>query len=47
MFDELNVIFSQEEIRRAIRQLRNGKSAGPDKPWSSISRLEKILQYIY
>ena len=31
MFDELNVIFSQEEIRRAIKQLKNGKSAGPDK----------------
>ena len=31
MFDELNVIFSQEEIRRALHQLRNGKSAGPDK----------------
>ena len=31
MFDELNVIFSQEEIRRVIHQLRNGKSAGPDK----------------
>ena len=30
MFDELNV-FSQEEISKAIHQLKNGKSAGPDK----------------
>ena len=31
MFDELNVVFSQEEISKAIQQLKNGKSAGPDK----------------
>ena len=30
MFDELNVTISLEEIRKGIKQLRNGASAGPD-----------------
>ena len=31
MFDELNSNFAREEISKAILQLKNGKSAGPDK----------------
>ena len=31
MFDEFNSNFSREEISKAILQLKNGKSAGPDK----------------
>ena len=30
MFDELNVTIPLEEIRKGIKQLRNGASAGPD-----------------
>lgn len=30
MFDELNVNFSQEEVLKAIHQLKTNKSAGPD-----------------
>ena len=31
MFEELNGPITQEEIRRAIKQLKNGRSGGPDK----------------
>ena len=31
MFEELNLPFSNEELVKAIRQLRTNKSAGPDK----------------
>ena len=31
MFEELNGSVTQEEIMRAIRQLKNGRSGGPDK----------------
>ena len=30
MFDELNDTISMEEIMKAIRQLKNGRSGGPD-----------------
>ena len=30
MFDELNLAISGDEIKMAIKQLRNGASAGPD-----------------
>ena len=31
MFEELNGSITQEEIMRAIKQLKNGRSGGPDK----------------
>ena len=31
MFEELNRSITQEEIMRAIKQLKNGQSGGPDK----------------
>ena len=31
MFDELSVPLTRDEIRKAIKQLKNNKSAGPDK----------------
>ena len=30
MFEELNVQISMQEIRKAVRLLKNGKSSGPD-----------------
>ena len=31
MFDELNDTITLEEIMKAIRQVKNGRSGGPDK----------------
>ena len=30
MFDDLNIEISQDEIKKACKSLKNGKSAGPD-----------------
>ena len=30
MFEELNIQISMQEIRKAVRLLKNGKSSGPD-----------------
>ena len=31
MFDELNCTITSVEIKKAIKQLKNGRSGGPDK----------------
>ena len=40
MFEELNTFFSQEEILKAISQLKTNKSGGPDKIvlWANFLR---------
>ena len=43
MFEELNTFFSQEEILKAIIQLKTNKSGGPDKIVMNFSFMAKIF----
>ena len=49
MFDELNVNITVEEIRRAINQLKTGRSGGPDKFLNEffIHGATELLPYLY
>ena len=49
MFDELNISISYDEIRRAIKQLRTGASAGPDLMLNEFLKngSTELLTYIY
>ena len=49
MFDELNDTITMEEIMKAIRQLKNGRSGGPDKFLNEffIHGNRKLLMYLH
>ena len=49
MFEELNVPISMEEIKKGVRQLRNGASAGPDLFLNEflISGTNGLITYIH
>ena len=49
MFDELNVNITVEEIRKAIGQLKNGRSGGPDKFLNEffVHGSNTLLSYLY
>ena len=49
MFDELNISITNDEIRRAIKQLRIGASAGPDLLLNEFLKngSTELLTYIY
>ena len=49
MFDELNTVITEEEIRKAIFQLKNGRSSGPDKLLNEffIYGVNELLPYLY
>lgn len=49
MFDELNVPITLDEIKRAVKQLRNGASAGPDLYINEFLKngSEVLLNYIH
>ena len=49
MFDELNTVITEEEIRKAIFQLKNGRSGGPDKLLNEffIYGVNELLPYLY
>ena len=42
MFVELNVEISYDEIKKAVKQLRNGASAGPDLYKMCFSKMERM-----
>ena len=49
MFDELNTVITEEEIRKAIFLLKNGRSGGPDKLLNEffIFGVNELLPYLY
>ena len=49
VFDELNSEVTIEELRLAISQLKNGKSAGPDAILNEFIKFgsERVLTYIH
>lgn len=49
MFDELNVEISLLEIKTAVKQLKNGKSAGPDLLLNDFFKngTETLLNFVY
>ena len=49
MFNELNVEISYEEIKKAVKQLRNGASAGPDLYINEFFKngTDIMINYIY
>ena len=48
MFDELNTVITEEEIRKAIFHLKNGRSGGPDKLLNEffIFGVNELLPYV-
>ena len=48
MFDELNIMLSEQEIRVAINQLKLGKSCGPDNVINELFRygVDALLPYL-
>ena len=49
MFDELNVSLTEEEIMKAIKQLKLGKSCGPDYMLNEFFRygMDVLMPYLY
>ena len=49
MFDELNTVITEEEIRKAIFQSKHGRSGGPDKLLNEffIYGVNELLPYLY
>ena len=49
MFDELNVPITLDEIKRALKQLRNGASGGPDLYINELFKngSDVLLNYIH
>ena len=49
IFDELNITVTETEIRKVIKQLKNGKSGGPDVLLNEffIHGVNELLHYLY
>ena len=49
MFDELNISLTEEEIMKAIKQLKLGKSCGPDYMLNEFFRygMDVLMPYLY
>ena len=49
MFNELNVEISYDEIKKAVKQFRNGASAGPDLYINEFFKngTDIMINYIY
>ena len=49
IFDELNITITETEICKAIKQLKNGKSGGPDMLLNEffIHGVNELLHYLY
>ena len=49
IFDELNTTITETEMRKEIKQLKNGKSGGPDMLLNEffIHGVNELLLYLY